>query len=160
MKIKFNEQYVNTKVISETWGISQRKVTKYCREKLIPKAYKDKKSKTWQIPYNSIKPLENKELIQLLFLMLKIQNYLVIDSNYINEAQKSFQDMSPAIKYLENFGYIRFKDNDNKLNNIIFTDKSYDAINRGRTITINSKEIFQIISSVIQIAFMIYNHLT
>jgi len=152
MNFEYDEQYVNTKEMSEIWKIDKKKIEKYCRNNLIPRAYKDSKSRRWRIPSNSTKPLDNDELLKLIFLILKIQNYLIIDSNYINKESKTFDDMLPALKYLELSGYIKFKNNVNKFNNIIFTDKSYSAINKGKTILVNTSSIIDIISGVLKIA--------
>ena len=47
-------EYLTTKELSQKWGISQRRIQVYCKEKRIAEAIL--KGNTWLIPENAEKP--------------------------------------------------------------------------------------------------------
>jgi len=49
------QSYMGTKEASERWGVSQKTVSKWCREKKIP-AEQDRKGSPWRIPCNVKRP--------------------------------------------------------------------------------------------------------
>ncbi len=53
-------EYKNVKEMAKTWDLSERRVRKLCYEGKIPNAYR--KGKLWQIPSDSLKPLDRRKL--------------------------------------------------------------------------------------------------
>lgn len=47
-------EYMNVQEASDKWGVSERRITAYCRQERIPGAYK--KGRDWQIPITVQKP--------------------------------------------------------------------------------------------------------
>lgn len=158
MNFKYDIEYFDTNIASEKWGLSSRTVAKYCRSNLIPKAYKDTKSKIWRIPVNSIKPLNKSELKELLFLISKIHNYLSLDKDYMIKELESLDDISPALNYLENFGFVQFKDNVNRVTHVMITEKGYSTMNEGKTISIEVSSIIDLISSILRLVSVLGAH--
>ncbi len=48
--------YVGTKAKSKEWGVSQSKISKWCREGKIPGAEHDGDGSPWRIPIDAEKP--------------------------------------------------------------------------------------------------------
>lgn len=47
---------MGTKEASERWGVSQSRISKWCREGKIKDANQDKKGSPWHIPKDAIPP--------------------------------------------------------------------------------------------------------
>jgi len=155
MDFKYDEKYYNTKKVSEKWGVTRRTVTKYCKNGQIPKAYKDSSTRTWKIPANTIKPLTKKETKEMLFLITKLHSYLILDNYNTTKGLKSLEDISPALTYLEFFGFIKFKNNIHKVTNVIITDKGYQTMQNGITINIEVSSTIDCITSILKLVVVL-----
>ncbi|MDD3106217.1 MAG: helix-turn-helix domain-containing protein [Bacilli bacterium] len=148
MKLKNIIEYHTTKEMAEKWNISAKKVTKYCRDEKLPKAYKDNKSKKWMIPSDSIKPLTKKEEKTSLVLILKVMNSLKIDEietmKYI-DAQENIQSV---FVYLSHYGYIRYVGEVKSIKTLVFTDKAFNELGTGIVINIKVGSILQIVAAL------------
>ncbi len=67
------KRYMNTKTAADLWGIKQKTVADYCKTKKIARAWKVS-NKIWYIPVDTIKPLTNTQIHQLLVLTLQLKN--------------------------------------------------------------------------------------
>lgn len=67
------KKYISSKAISEIWGLSQKTVAKYCREKKIRDCIKGTHQQ-WYISETTVKPLSDLEIRRLLFLTLQLKN--------------------------------------------------------------------------------------
>ncbi len=152
MNLKYDISYLSTKEAAERWAIKPTTVAKYCRENKIPKAFKDKTTKQWKIPADSIKPLTKTELNQVLIYILKMINYSKIDLTIIDEFEQKETILS-TLNYLEVFGYIYFFDNIRDFHNIIITDKGYEQLKERSSglIKIEVDSVLDVLKSIIEI---------
>lgn len=150
MRLKYDINYLSTKEVSKQWRVSTRTVAKYCRKGELPKVYKDKKTKVWKIPENTVKPLSKKEIKEVLLIIFKIHNYYTVDSEYIKNIITDLPKIEPALLYLEENGYIIFKENKTKIRYIIVTDKGYSVLGSGIEVNIEISSTLELISSIIR----------
>lgn len=46
-------EFMGTKEASEKWGVTQNTVSRWCRDKKIPKVEQDAKGSPWRIPVDA-----------------------------------------------------------------------------------------------------------
>lgn len=67
------KKYISSKTASKIWGLSQKTIAKYCREKRIRDCFKGAYN-CWYISIDTIKPLSDNEVHQILCLTLQLKN--------------------------------------------------------------------------------------
>lgn len=87
-------EYKNIKEMAKAWDLSERRVRKLCSEGKIPNAYQ--KGKLWQIPSDSLKPLDRRKLKGKNIDEKYISLFSRIDSK--NEKLKEFRKNCPLTK--------------------------------------------------------------
>ena len=155
MEFKYDIKYFDTKEVALTWGVTQRTITSYCRQKLLPKAYKE--SNTWKIPEGSIKPLNSKETKDALFLISKIHSYLSIDHEQTSKELDSLQSLSPILNYLESFGYITYTKNSSHITQVLITEKGYNLMKKGKglSITVEVSSVINLVSAILKLVIVL-----
>ena len=120
--------YMNIKSAAERWNLSASTVRKYCREGRIQDCIK-LNERIWYINFNSIKPLSEQDVHQILVLSLQLKNdpSLEIEWNTFN-----FVESAVRIVYQQLFieGYIReiTSEDDRRIPyDVILTQKGMDA---------------------------------
>ncbi len=155
MNLKYDVKYLDTKEVAEIWGLSQRTIAKYCRNKYIPKAYK--KSNTWKIPLGSLKPLNKVETRNALFLISRIHNYYIIDPDYTLKELASLNELSSILEFLESFGYVSFKDDSNQITNVLVTEKGIYEMNKRKvlSITLEMSSLIDVITALVRLSIVL-----
>ncbi len=87
-------EYKSVKEIAQRWNISERRVRKLCSEGKIPDA--QRKGKLWQIPSDSLKPLDRRKLKGKNIDKKYISLFSKIDSK--NEKLKALRKNCPLTK--------------------------------------------------------------
>lgn len=99
------KEYHSTRLMAEKWEVAKETISGYCREGLVPGAFKDSTNK-WFLPGNAPKPPTKSEIRKVLFLSLQLKNAPACAIDYhilgIDPAQL------PAVyDYLAALAYIR-----------------------------------------------------
>lgn len=66
-------QDIDTKIAAERWSVKPGTVAKYCKAGLVPGAIKV--NNAWKIPFDSIKPLIQDDIVKILRLINTLKHY-------------------------------------------------------------------------------------
>ena len=146
-------KYLSVQEVALKWGLSESQVSKYCRNNIIPRAYKEKSK--WKIPDDSCKPLHPKEIKQVLIGIVKMQNSVICTNSTSDISSETESKMKIVCDFLGEKGYI-LQDNNvpekHFIKKILITEKGYYLLCSGITININIDDVSSLFTKVLSIA--------
>lgn len=149
-------RYFTVKEAADIWGIAESTIRRYCRNKSIPRAYKDKNM--WKIPDGSYKPLEKKKVKQVLIDIVRYQNQIICGIKGVEIYNSKSDEMQDICGYLVEQGYVDLSKTNLEreiIYRIFLTEKGYYLLYSGVNVNIKIDDITNVLSNLFTIAISI-----
>jgi hypothetical protein len=109
------------------------------------------------IPSDTLKPLSLKDERYALRLIQEIENSFKLDYDKTNQYILDFKGLHELLRYLEQSGFVYFKNNVVSFETLILTEKGMDRMSNKILITIDVSKILPIIGALVSIGNTIIN---